>query len=122
LGPGGRIELDFSSPANLASPAHRLRVRWISRRTKLLDKLIRERGVARYGLFSLTTEGKSLPDGSESASGYLIDADNRVFFFWLDWDEKQRHITFTEWKQVELEPDWEDREYLDARSAAGIGD
>src|SRR6266571_2706387 len=93
----------------------------ISRRRGFLDELIRKRGIQQYGLFSVTTEGKQLPDGSESASGFLIDGESRVFFFWLDWDDRLRHIVFTDWKQVKAEPEWEgDEEYQAARRAAGL--
>jgi hypothetical protein len=86
-----------------------------------MDKLLREMGLRHYGLFAVTTEGKPLPDGSESASGYVLDAQGRVFSFWLDWDDDQRRIAFTEFKRVEAEPDWEDdQEFQEARQAAGL--
>src|SRR5437764_15280610 len=58
----------------------------VTRRRRILDELIQQEGIQQYGLFSVTTEGKLLPDGSESASGFVVDADDRVFYFWLDWD------------------------------------
>lgn len=93
----------------------------IARRQRVLHDLLRERGVQRYGLFMVTTEGKTLPDGSESASGYAVDEHGRVFFFWLDWDGSEQRPTFIRWRQVEPRPEWEDdEEYQEARSQAGL--
>lgn len=36
----------------------------VSRRLGLVDDLLRERGIRRYGLFGLSHEGEELPDGS----------------------------------------------------------
>jgi hypothetical protein len=93
----------------------------VTRRRRILDELIRQEGIQRYGLFSVTTEGKLLPDGSESASGFVVDAEDRVFYFWLDWDDARRRIVFTTWDRVQPEADWaEDSEYRAARLAAGL--
>jgi hypothetical protein len=79
------------------------------------------RNIRRYGLFGVTTEGKPLPDGSESASGFVVDDRGRVFSFWLGWDERQQRLAFTRWAEVRPEPDWEeDEEYRQARRAAGL--
>lgn len=95
----------------------------VARRADLLANLIRERGVRRYGLFSVTTEGKALPDGSEAASGYVVDDNDRIFFFWLDWDAEQGRVVFTDWDQVQPESTWEDdREYQEARNVAGLSE
>lgn len=86
-----------------------------------LHRLIRDQGLKRYGVFFITGEGIRLPDGSEDASGYVIDDHGRVFSFWLDWDYDRQGVTFTEWEQVEPEPEWnEDAEYRQAREAAGL--
>ena len=93
----------------------------VTRRSALVDELLREKNIHRYGLFAVTTEGKPLPDGSESASGYVIDSEGRVFSFWLDWDDEQDRIAFTEFDRIEPELDWgEDEEYREAQTDAGL--
>src|SRR5215210_7633461 len=86
-----------------------------------LHRLIRDEGLRRYGLFFVTGEGKRLPDGSEDASGYVIDGHGNVFSFWLDWSPEHQAVAFSEWRQVEAEPDWSDSaEYREARRAARL--
>lgn len=87
-----------------------------------LERLIRERGLEKYGTFFVSGEGKLLPDGSESGSGYVIDDSERVFWFWLDWDCEHQALSFTQWEQVVGEETvWgDDPEYLRARKAAGL--
>jgi hypothetical protein len=82
---------------------------------EVLHRLVRDRGLRRYGLFFVTQEGRRLPDGSEDASGYVLDESGRTFFFWLGWDA-HHGPTFTQWEQVEPEPAWmESAEYRRAR-------
>lgn len=93
----------------------------MKRPADVLPRLIRERHIGRYGLFGVTGEGRELPDGSESASGYLVDELGRVYFFWLDWDHVRGEAAFIKWRQVEPQPDWDDdQEYREAREAAGF--
>ena len=87
----------------------------------MIDVLLRERDVRRYGLFGVTTEGRVLPDGSESASGFLVTDGGLVYSFWLDWDASSRRVAFTDWELVAPAPDWEeDQEYREARREAGL--
>jgi hypothetical protein len=87
----------------------------------VLDRLIRRKGLARYGLFFVTAEGKELPDGSESGSGFAISADGRVYFFWIDWDHKAGRPYLETWEEVPIEEHWAtNREYQLARVAAGL--
>jgi hypothetical protein len=86
-----------------------------------LTRLLRERGVDRYGLFLVSGEGRKLPDGGEATSGYVIDEAGRVYFFWMAWDTAVNRISLTRWQQVEPDPDWlEEPEYRLAREAAGL--
>jgi hypothetical protein len=93
----------------------------IAYRRGVMDGLIRETGIRRYGLFGVSAEGESLPDGSETASGMVVDQDGSVFSFWLDWDEKERRPALTHWEPVNTDADWlEEEEYLQARREAGL--
>lgn len=88
---------------------------------EILHLLIQGRGLRRYGLFFVTQEGRRLPDGSEDASGYVLDETGRTFFFWLGWDEGHHSLTFTEWEQVDPDPSWmESAEYHRACEQAGL--
>jgi len=88
-----------------------------------LERLIRARGLARFGIFHATGEGQLLPDGSEAGSGYVVDEHGRHYFYWLDWDVDRAQLALTCWQ--DLEPaefaDLQgDREYRQARAAAGV--
>jgi hypothetical protein len=86
-----------------------------------LERLITDKGLKRYGLFLVSGEGRRLPDGSDETSGYVVNQDRRVFYFWIAWDAERRRAAFTEWEEVEPEPDWaDDSEYHEALAAAGI--
>lgn len=87
----------------------------------LLDALIAERGLKRYGLFFVTGEGAFTPDGYEETSGYALSQEGRAFFFWTGWDEAAQRTGFDMWKPTEPQSDWQDdEEYRAARRAAGL--
>jgi len=84
-------------------------------------ELLAERGIGRHGIFSDVGEGEMFPDGTESMSGHVIDADGRVFFFWTDWDAERGRPTFETWEPVTPSDDWLDsEEYRAARATAGF--
>src|SRR5438067_2411411 len=88
-----------------------------------LERLIRERGLARFGIFHASGEGQILPDGSENGSGYVVDQGGRHYFYCLGWDVGRAQLALTRWQ--ELEPtefaDLQDvPEYRKARGAAGL--
>ncbi len=87
----------------------------------LLDALLAERGLKRYGLFAVSGEGAVTPDGYEETSGYALSPDGQAFFFWSGWDETAQRTTFDMWKPTEPQAEWEsDNEYQAARAAAGL--
>ena len=92
----------------------------IQRQGEVLHELIRDRVDQRYGVFDVTGEGRKLPDGSEESSGFVITAEDRVFFFRLGWDHVNGRPTLTTWEEDELDPEWDDVEYRRARKAAGL--
>jgi hypothetical protein len=88
-----------------------------------LERLIRERGIARFGIFHASGEGRLLPDGSESGSGYKVDHCGRHYSYWLDWDSARGHPSFTRWQELaadEFIDLRDDPEYRRARTAAGL--
>jgi hypothetical protein len=86
-----------------------------------LERLVRERGLARFAFFLLSGEGTRLPDGSEELSGYVIDERGRVFSFWLSWDEELGEPFLSEWEAETPESHWtENAEYRRARGAVGL--
>ena len=92
-----------------------------ARRREDLDRLIHEKHIDRYGLFAVTTEGTAFPDGSESASGFVVAETGEVFSFWLGWNEAEHRVGLTRWTPVKPTADWaEDEEYTAALRAAGI--
>ena len=62
-----------------------------------------ERGIGRHAIFWDVGEGEEFPDGTESMSGNVIDADGHVYFFWTDWDAARNGPTFGIWRREEPE-------------------
>ena len=86
-----------------------------------IERLVRERGLHRFGLFFVTGEGNDLPNGDEEASDYVIDNRGQIYSFWTGWDAARHEVVFTEWERVDEEPEWRGvREYEQARERAGI--
>jgi len=89
------------------------------RQRETLHRLLRDRGLHRYGLFFVTGEGTPLPDGLEATSGFVIDERGQVYSFWLGWDDDRQQAALTEWQPVEADPRWErSAEYRRARDRA----
>jgi hypothetical protein len=87
----------------------------------LLDRLIAERGIDRYGLYLLTSENLFTPDGYEEMSGYVVSSDGGVYFFWTSWHNVDQRVVFETWQAAELQSDSQDsEEYQAARKAAGL--
>jgi hypothetical protein len=90
---------------------------------QVLDRLLRQQGLLRYGLFFVTDEGEPALDGSGESSGMVIDQHGRTFFFVVDWSAGQRDGVLTEWEEVPPEPDWHrSAAYRRARLAAGLAE
>jgi hypothetical protein len=88
-----------------------------------LERLIRGRGLARFGIFHASGEGRMLPDGSESGSGYVIDENGRHYFYWLDWDVARARLALTRWEELdsgEFADLQDDPEYGRARADVGL--
>jgi hypothetical protein len=86
-----------------------------------IERLVRERGLRRFGLFFVTGEGEYLPNGDEERSGYVIDAQGQVYSFWTGWDQIQQAVIFSEWEPVSIEAEWSGvAEFERARAAAGL--
>jgi hypothetical protein len=87
----------------------------------LLDRLLAERGIERYGFFLLSSENLYTPDGYEEMSGFVVCGDGRVFFFWTSWDEVTQRVDFETWRAAEPQAGWgNSKEYQAARVAAGL--
>lgn len=90
----------------------------------MLSRLLHDRGLRRFGLFGLNSEGHGFP-GGESASGHVIDEQGRIYFFWMDWDEKQGEPALTIWQPInpeQFEPEAFDQEFRRTRIEAGLRD
>ncbi|MFN8523257.1 MAG: hypothetical protein U0821_09160 [Chloroflexota bacterium] len=54
---------------------------------RAIHELLSRRGVGRRELFLTQREGKSLPGGLESVSGFCLEAGGHVYGFWLTWND-----------------------------------
>jgi hypothetical protein len=88
-----------------------------------IHALIEARGIGRHALFHEVGEGTAFPDGSESMSGYVIDALGRTYFFWTGWDGAHGRPILAIWEPAETDPAWRtSEEYHLARAAVGLPD
>lgn len=56
----------------------------------IISSLLLEAGITnKFEVVSLAGEGKELPNGIESESGWILLDDGRAFMYWLDWDENK---------------------------------
>jgi hypothetical protein len=86
-----------------------------------INRLVRERGLRRFGLFFVTGEGEYLPNGEEEKSGYVIDDQGQAYSFWTGWDQNQQAVVFSDWEPVDAEAEWSGvSEFERARVAAGL--
>ena len=86
-----------------------------------IERLVRDRGLRRFGLFFVTGEGEYLPNGDEERSGYVIDDQGRAYSFWTGWDQVRQEIVFSEWEPVATEVEWDGvAEFERARVEAGL--
>jgi hypothetical protein len=72
-----------------------------SRERRLIDRLLRERGIARHALFLVQREGIQLPNGVEAVSGFVLDDRGDVHGFWLAWDGERDDYTLSPLYPVE---------------------
>jgi len=85
-----------------------------------LHRLVRGRGLSRYAVFGVVGEGREMPNGLEEASGYVLEPDGRVHFFWTGWDANRGEATMHTWEEATPDEAWDDDdEYLAARRRLG---
>jgi hypothetical protein len=96
---------------------------------ELLDYLLQhQRALAAsdYALFWVSEEGNWLPSTwhdqqIEEMSGYLVDRQGQVSFFWMGWDTASQAPSLTQWIPVAPKADWaDDPEYRSARQQVGL--
>jgi len=81
------------------------------------------KGLERFAFYLVVGEGKELPNGEGDASGYVVNEDGRVFFFWIGWDDERNTEILEIWREEEPGPDWLEHEpYRQAREAVGLLD
>jgi hypothetical protein len=87
-----------------------------SKTLRTIRDLLRERGIIRFALFLTQQEGKQLPGGIESLSGFVLAGTGEVYGFWLDWDQETARYVLHPWYRVEdISPFADDPEYQRAR-------
>lgn len=97
--------------STMADPAH----------AEALGRLVEAKGIGQHAPFFVAGEGRTMPNGLEEASGYVIDARGRVFSFWTTWDAERGEPAFRYWDEVQPESDWlEDEDYRDALDQVGL--
>ncbi len=88
---------------------------------EIIRRLLSARSITRYVLFLTQGEGKELPKGVESLSGFVLTGKGEVFGFWLDWDHRRRRYVLDPWYRVEdLSQFASDPEYHRAREQLGL--
>lgn len=90
---------------------------------RTLTRLIEEKLPGkRYGVFFTVGEGYFYPDGTEESSGSVVTEDDEHYDYWTGW--RDGAACFVQWQPIEGCTEagcWADnREYRDARRAAGL--
>ena len=109
-------------------PRTRLATHRGERNTQLLEALIQAKGLAAgdYAHFFHTGEGRALPiskpgDDVEEQSGYVLDRQGRVFYYWFGWDRRKKAAALTTWQQVQPQEHWlRSAEYRRALEKMGL--
>ncbi len=99
-----------------------------NRARQLLDACVEAKGLrpGEYAYFFTTGEGIFLPisepgDEVEESSGYVLDREGNVYFFWFGWDPDRQAPALSEWERQEPEPFWdEEDEYRRAREQLNL--
>ena len=94
-----------------------------NRARRPLDTCVEARGLrpGEYAYFFVGGEGTFLPISEpgnevEESSGYVLDCEGNVYFFWFGWDTVGQAPALLVWERHEPEPFWdEDDEYRQAR-------
>ncbi|MCC7372300.1 MAG: hypothetical protein IT306_28050 [Chloroflexi bacterium] len=87
-----------------------------------IHRLLAEHGIRRYALFLMQQEGRLLPNGLETVSGFVLEGTAAVHSFWLSWDAARDAPTLAPFAPIS-EPETvfaDDREYLAARRTLGL--
>ncbi|MGE3273173.1 MAG: hypothetical protein AB7P40_30860 [Chloroflexota bacterium] len=84
--------------------------------------LLDARGIDRCELFLTQREGQRLPGGLEAVSGFVVDGQDRVYSFWLVWDDVRQHLALQPFGMVADAASIfaDDAEYLAARRRLGL--
>lgn len=86
-----------------------------------MRRLIESTGLKRYAFYLGTSEGREMPNGDIECSGYVINEDGRVYFFWTAWDDERKSEKLDIWRETRPEPLWlEDPEYRVACESLGL--
>ena len=92
-----------------------------TKQRELIEQLIREKISGSFEIFGVSGEGRRFGEGYETASGHVVDSQGRVFFFWMDWDERERRAYLETFEPDETDEDWQDDdEYTAARKKLGV--
>jgi len=84
--------------------------------TGILRRLLRAHGIERFALFLVQQEGKALPGGVESLSGFVLTPSGEVYGFFLDWDQEAgQHVLAPWYRVVDTTQFADDPEYWRAR-------
>ncbi|HEX9016432.1 MAG TPA: hypothetical protein VF960_10625 [Chloroflexota bacterium] len=88
---------------------------------EIVARLLARRGIGRHALFLTQQEGKMLPGGVESLSGFVLTGGGEVYGFWLEWDDSAGEYTLDPWYLVEDPSRFAgDPEYRRARRRLGL--
>jgi len=82
---------------------------------------IEARGLDRFALYDTCVEGRVYPNGVDEVSGFVLNEDGRIWFFWTGWDDERQVVTIRHWDEEPITPLLTSgREYDRARRELGF--
>lgn len=108
---------------------------WEKKSLQIIQRLLREKGIHKYEILHFIHEASEvLPGGIFPVSGKILTDKGKLYYFWLDWDEKKQDYSlgdvtlpdgtvddyWSEADQYEYAQQLKDPYYLIARKRLGL--
>ncbi len=88
---------------------------------QILRRLLLQKGIDRFAPFLTQQEGRMLPGGIESVSGFVLTGEGELYGFWLDWDDREKGYVLEPWYRIEDPAEFAgDPDYQQARRQLGL--
>jgi|AP95_1055475.scaffolds.fasta_scaffold51521_2 hypothetical protein len=102
------------------------RDKWGLTTEEVMDRLLEEKGIPQFAFFAGVAEGP-MPTGLEANSGYILAPDEKIWAYFVAWDEKklnpdgeEGYYTLRYLEETDIEEWQDDTGYLRARKKLNL--